>query len=396
MDYNLVFDAEILKLKNDNRYRVFKQINRDTCTFPVVKDDKNRDIAVWCSNDYLGLGVHKDVINAAVAANLQYGTGSGGTRNISGTNNAISFLEDSVAKLCQKESGLVFTSGYVANVGAISAIAKIMPKIVVFSDEKNHASIISGIRYNNMQKHVFRHNDIKHLEELMSQYAAEVPKIIIFEGVYSMDGTMANVPEICKIAKKYNALTYIDEVHAVGIYGDRGGGIANLQNAESEIDIIQGNFAKGLGVMGGYIAGKSNIVDAIRCVSSDFIFTTSLPPALCMAACKAIEIAMSKEGELLRIKHSDVVFKTRQALLNKGLKVLDCQTHIIPVIIGDARLAEQISNDLYNIHQIYVQHINYPTVAVGEERLRITPTPWHTDEMITDLAEKLASELFKK
>ncbi len=392
MDYKALFEFEVLKLKKENRYRIFKQINRNPLTFPIAQNDQGKNITVWCSNDYLGLGVNKNVVQATAEATLKYGAGSGGTRNISGTNSPIFLLEKNVALLCQQESALVFTSGYVANVGAISAITKIIKDIIVFSDEKNHASIIAGIKINSVTKHIFRHNDIAHLKELIAQYPLETPKIIIFEGVYSMDGTISDVNAICQIAKQYNALTYIDEVHAVGLYGERGAGIVNLCNAENKIDIIQGNFAKGLGVIGGYIAGKSGIIDAIRCICSDFIFTTSLPPALCVAASKSIEIVMSEEGKILRQTHQQVVNKTKNAIAKKGLNIMPSSSHIIPIMIANAQVAEQISYNLYNKHNIYVQNINYPTVPKGQERLRITPTPWHSDKMIDNLAEALFIE----
>ncbi len=391
MNYNALFDSKIDKLKIENRYRVFKEINRNSDTFPIATDTNGNKITVWCSNDYLGLGVHKNIVKAALNAINEYGVGSGGTRNIGGTHREIIELENSVAKLNQQEAGLVFTSGFVANVGTISAIIKMIPDIIVFSDEKNHASIINGIKSNNAEKHIFKHNDMLHLEELVSQYSVDKPKIIIFEGVYSMDGTIGNILEIVKIAKKYNCLTYVDEVHSVGLYGSRGAGITNLFDLENDIDIIQGNFAKGLGVVGGYIAGKKNIIDAIRSYSSDLIFTTSLPPAICAAAKKSIEIVMSSEGLSLRNNQMIVVKKTKELLSQNGLYDIkkDNPTHIIPIIIGDAKKAEQISQNLYNNHAIYVQNINYPTVSVGSERLRITPTPYHTDFMINDLVKSL-------
>ncbi len=392
--YNNIFNKKLEQIKIENRYRVFKEINRNSDTFPVVTDKNGNKITLWCSNDYLGLGVHPEVIKIASETILNSGVGSGGTRNIGGTHSYIVNLEESVAKLNNKDSGLIFTSGFVANVGAISTITKLIPDIIVFSDEKNHSSIISGIKINKVEKHIFKHNDMLHLEELISKYPIETPKIIIFEGVYSMDGTVGNVVEIVKIAKKYNALTYIDEVHAVGLYGNRGGGITNLFHLEDDIDIIQGNFAKGLGIVGGYIAGKKNIIDAIRSYSSDFIFTTSLPPAICMAAIKSIEIVMSDEGLNLRIKHQDIVQKTKKLLIENKLYDIknDNPTHIIPIIIGDAKKAEEISQNLYNKHKIYVQNINYPTVNKGEERLRITPTPYHTQNMIIELVNALNNQ----
>ncbi len=386
MNYDTIFDLAISDIKRDNNYRIFKEINRDTSCFPIVKDKNGREIVIWCSNDYLGFGIHPAVVKSAVFAMEKRGVGSGGTRNIGGTHSAIVNLENSVSKLNQKPASLIFTSGYVANVGAISAITKMIPDIIVFSDAKNHSSIIAGIKVNCVKRHIFRHNDMAHLEELITQYPFEKPKIIIFEGVYSMDGSIGKVTEICKIAKKYNALTYIDEVHAVGLYGDRGAGIVNLLNEENNIDIIQGNFAKGLGVIGGYVSGKANIIDAIRSTSGHFIFTTSLPPAICEAAIKAVEIAMSPEGAELRLRHQEVVRKVKEAL------VINSESHIIPIIIGDPKKTETISHNLYH-KGIYVQHINYPTVEKGTERLRITPTPYHTDEMIEDLKLKLQMEL---
>lgn len=399
MKYQDIFLSKIDQIKKENRYREFKIIDKNASRFPIVFDKKtDKDITIWCSNDYLGMSVNKDVINAFIDSVKKTGVGSGGTRNISGTTKEIVDLEEKIAKFHNKESGLVFTSGYISNLATISALASIMPDLIIFSDEKNHASIISGIRQNKSQKHIFKHNNLEDLEDLISQYSKDTPKLIIFEGVYSMDGSYPNITRIVEIAKKYNALTYIDEVHAVGLYGKSGGGISQLFGLEKEIDIIEGTFAKSFGVIGGYICTDEIIKDAIRSVGSSFIFTTSLPPAICSAILKSIDIVSSEEGNLLREKHFENVFEIKSRLVKSAIlkeEQKEINTHIIPIVIGDSRKTNDISLKLFDDYQIYVQPINYPTVPIGQERLRITTSPLHTKDMIDLMIDGLCFFLGK-
>lgn len=388
MDYQSYFKNSIDKLNQENRYREFLDISRLRGRFPLALNNKNnREIVVWCSNDYLGLGQNKKAIAAAAKAAKQLGIGSGGTRNISGTNLPLTELEKETATLHNKEAALVFSSGYTANDATICALAKIIPDLVVFSDQKNHASIINGIKNSRLEKHIFYHNDMNHLESLLKLYDLNRPKLIIFESVYSMDGDFSNIAEIIKLAKKYQALTFIDEVHGVGLYGKNGGGVAQKLGLENEIDIIQGTYAKAFGSVGGYIAATKNIVDAIRSYAAGLIFTTSLPPMVTAATISNIRYLKrsSVKRNLLQKKA-----KNLKALLEKNnIKVIPNQSHIVSIIIGDAALSKEVSQILLNEYDIYIQHINYPTVAVGTERLRIIPTPLHSDEM----AEKLVSAL---
>ncbi len=389
MNYQDFFLQNIEKIKNDNRYRRFQEVKKSISSFPVME---NSNMQVWCSNDYLGMSVHPEVIKSLCATAEKRGVGSGGTRNISGTTSEIIELESNIAKFHKKESGLVFTSGYVSNLATISAITSIIPGIVIFSDQKNHASIISGIRINNVKKHIFNHNDTNHLEELIKIYPISTPKLIIFEGIYSMDSSTPNIQKIVEIAKKYNALTYVDEVHAVGLYGKSGRGISNLLNVDSEIDIIQGTFGKAFGVIGGYITASAEICDAIRLNGSSFIFTTSLPPGICAAISKSLEIVQSEAGDALRAKHFSTVKILKNGLKHRNIDYLsnpDIETHIIPVMIRNAAKAQQISRMLLEKFAIYAQHINYPTVPVGEERIRITTSPFHTAEMAEYLLNSL-------
>ncbi len=384
MNYQKLFQSVIDQLTAQNRYRDFLDISRICGQFPWAVNNKNgRKITVWCSNDYLGLGQNQLAINAAAAALKQFGVGSGGTRNISGSNHPLIELEQQVAKLHSKEAGLVFSSGYVANEAAISSLAKIIPNLVIFSDQKNHASIISGIKHSKLEKQIFRHNDMEHLEELLKSYPFERPKIIIFESVYSMDGHFGKASEIINLAKKYQTLTYIDEVHGVGIYGKNGAGLCEELGLADQIDIIQGTFAKAFGGVGGYIAASGTIIDAIRSVASGFIFTTSMPPSIAAAVKANIQHIINSPS--LRELHRQKVLKLKQKLAENNIKIINNQSHIISVMINDALKAKQISQSLLENHNIYIQHINYPTVAVGSERLRIIITPLHSDEMIDDL-----------
>jgi 5-aminolevulinate synthase len=393
MDYRGYFEDAVDALRAEKRYRVFADLERIAGKFPraVYRDqsDNEREITIWCSNDYLGMGQHPKVITAMQETAAKLGAGAGGTRNISGTNRPLVELERSLADLHRKESALVFTSGFVSNEAAISTIARLLPDCVIFSDQLNHASMIQGVRQSGMQKVIFRHNDVAHLRELLAGVDRKRPKLIVFESVYSMDGDIAPIKEICDLAEEFGALTYIDEVHAVGMYGPRGGGIADREGLMERIDIIEGTLAKGFGVMGGYVAANRAIIDAIRSYAPEFIFTTALPPALCAAARASIEHLKGNGEE--RLQHQRQAALTKVILADAGLPVLKTETHIVPVMVGDARLCKAASDMLLEKHNIYIQPINYPTVPKGTERLRITPTPLHTDEMIIELRHALVS-----
>jgi len=393
MDYRGIFEDAVDTLRQEKRYRVFADLERVAGRFPaaVYRDaaGNTREITIWCSNDYLGMGQHPNVIAAMQETAGKLGVGAGGTRNISGTNRPLVELEHSLADLHRKEAALVFTSGFVSNEAAISTIARLMPDCVILSDQLNHASMIQGVRQSGMEKRIYRHNDVAHLRELLSSIDRKRPKLIAFESVYSMDGDVSPVKEICDLAEEFGALTYIDEVHAVGLYGPRGGGIADREGLMERIDIIEGTLAKGFGVMGGYIAANRAIVDAVRSYAPEFIFTTALPPALCAAARASIEHLKASDEE--RNAQQRQAARLKSMLVAAGLPVLPTSTHIVPVIVGDARLCKAASDLLLDKHAIYIQPINYPTVPKGTERLRITPTPLHTDEMIDTLAKALAS-----
>ena len=393
MDYRGIFEDAVDALRQEKRYRVFADIERIAGKFPraVFRDtaDNAREITIWCSNDYLGMGQHPTTIAAMQDAAGKLGVGAGGTRNISGTNRPLVELERSLADLHRKEAALVFTSGFVSNEAAISTIARLMPDCVIFSDQLNHASMIQGVRQSGMQKHIFRHNDLKHLRDLLAATDRHRPKLIVFESVYSMDGDVAPVAEICDLAEEFSAMTYIDEVHAVGLYGPRGGGIADREGLTDRLDIIEGTLAKGFGVMGGYIAANKAIIDAVRSYAPEFIFTTALPPALCAAARASIEHLKVSGQE--RDMHQRQVRRTKDMLAEAGLPVMTTATHIVPLMVGDARLCKAASDKLLDRHNIYIQPINYPTVPKGTERLRITPTPLHDDGMIAELRDALVA-----
>jgi 5-aminolevulinate synthase len=393
MDYRGIFEDAVDTLRQEKRYRVFADIERVAGRFPaaIYRDqaDNAREITIWCSNDYLGMGQHPKVIAAMQEAAEKLGVGAGGTRNISGTNRPLVELERSLADLHRKEAALVFTSGFVSNEAAISTIGRLMPDCLILSDQLNHASMIQGVRQSGMEKKIFRHNDIAHLRELLVAAGRGRPKLICFESVYSMDGDVASIKEICDLAEEFGALTYIDEVHAVGMYGPRGGGIADREGLMDRIDIIEGTLAKGFGTMGGYIAANRAIVDAVRSYAPEFIFTTALPPALCAAAKTSIEHLKTSDAE--RTAQQRQAQRTKDVLTAAGLPVMPTDTHIVPVIVGDARLCKAASDLLLDKHNIYIQPINYPTVPKGTERLRITPTPLHTDAMIDTLAKALVS-----
>lgn len=393
MDYRGFFEDAVDTLRQEKRYRVFADLERIAGRFPraIFRDaaDNQREITIWCSNDYLGMGQHPVTIAAMQDTAAKLGVGAGGTRNISGTNRPLVELERSLADLHRKEAALVFTSGFVSNEAAIATIARLLPDCVIFSDQLNHASMIQGVRQSGMEKKIFRHNDTGHLRELLASVDRKRPKLIVFESIYSMDGDVAPIAEICDLAEEFGALTYIDEVHAVGMYGPRGGGVAERDGLMGRIDIIEGTLAKGFGVMGGYIAANQAIIDAVRSYAPEFIFTTALPPALCAAARASIEhlkgSSVEREGQQRQAQ------LTKDILGDAGLPVLKTDTHIVPIIVGDARLCKAASDMLLEKHNIYIQPINYPTVPKGTERLRITPTPLHTDEMIIELRHALVS-----
>ncbi len=389
-DYNLAFTNELEQIKAEGRYRNFIGLKRQANNFPMAHwQPLQKEVVMWCINDYLGMSQHPVVVDAAIKSILDNGVGSGGTRNIGGNNLSIMALEKELADLHQKDSALVFTSGYVSNDATLSALAKVMPDLVFFSDEYNHASMIAGIKNSKAEKLIYKHINADHLEELLESVDINRPKVIAFESAYSMDGLISPIKKICELAKKYNALTYIDEVHSVGLYGRRGAGIANMLGLESEIDIIQGTLAKAYGVIGGYITGSSQLVDAVRSVSSGFIFTTSLPPAISDAARASINYLKNSDEE--RMKHQTVVTKVKNSLQGNGIKYIANNSHIIPLVIGDPDLTRKASNILLEKHDIFVQHINFPTVPRGTERLRLTPTPAHTDAMIEQLSKSLVS-----
>jgi len=393
MDYRGIFEDAVDALRQEKRYRVFADLERIAGRFPraVYRDqsDNAREITIWCSNDYLGMGQNDGVIAAMQETAGRLGVGAGGTRNISGTNRPLVELERSLADLHRKEAALVFTSGFVSNEASIATIARLLPDCIIFSDQLNHASMIQGVRQSGMTKQIFRHNDVAHLRELLAAVDRKRPKLIAFESVYSMDGDVAPINEICDLAQEFGALTYIDEVHAVGMYGPRGGGMAEREGLMERIDIIEGTLAKGFGVMGGYIAANRAIIDAVRSYAPEFIFTTALPPALCAAARASIEHLKVSSAE--REGHQRQAQLTKDMLADAGLPVLPSRTHIVPLIVGDARLCKAASDMLLEKHNIYIQPINYPTVPKGTERLRITPTPLHTDEMIIELRHALVS-----
>tara|TARA_B110000914_G_scaffold178549_1_gene160367 strand:+ start:564 stop:1760 length:1197 start_codon:yes stop_codon:yes gene_type:complete len=381
------FQSVVDDLKSDNNYRVFNDIVRERGDFPhAIWYSKYaiKDIVNWCSNDYLGMGQNKIVIDAMHTALDQTGAGSGGTRNIGGTSHYHVALELELAKLHTKESALLFTSAFVANEWSLISLKKIIPDIVFLSDSKNHASLIQGIRHSGAAKLIWQHNDMEQLEALLEQVTAsnQVP-CIVFESVYSMDGDVSPIEKICDLADRYGAMTYIDEVHAVGLYGEHGAGYLEKLGVQDRVDIVNGTLGKAYGVTGGYIAGEGIVIDAIRSVASGFIFTTSMSPVLCAGALASIKYL--KDHNDLRVQHQAVAAKFKEKLQEAGIEVLDdACTHIIPVMVRDAKLCKHISDRLLNEHGIYVQPINYPTVAVGAERLRFAPTPLHTDAMIDD------------
>jgi 5-aminolevulinate synthase len=393
MQYRQIFENAIGQLKSEQRYRVFADLERDTDRFPHAtwRPDNGpaRDVTIWCSNDYLGMGVNPDVIKAMKAAATKHGAGAGGTRNISGTSHPLVMLEAELADLHGKDAALVFNSGWISNLAAISTIADLLPNCLILSDALNHNSMIEGVRRSSAERKIWRHNDVAHLDELLAAQPLERAKLIVFESLYSMDGDIAPIKEICDLAEKYNAMTYIDEVHAVAMYGERGGGVAEREGQMHRIDVIEGTLAKGFGVVGGYIAATPAICDAVRSFAPSFIFSTALPPAVCAAAMQSVRIAKARPE--LRMAHQRQSWLTKHALMRAGLPVMANESHIVPVMVGDAQLCKAASDMLLDRHSIYIQPINYPTVPRGAERLRITPTPHHGDAHITHLVDSLVN-----
>jgi 5-aminolevulinate synthase len=393
MDYERRFEEAITRLKTEQRYRTFADLERDASRFPMAlwrpegEQDRPREVTVWCSNDYLGMGGHPDVIEASARAARAHGAGAGGTRNISGTHHPIVQLEAELADLHGKPAALVFTSGWISNLAAISTIASLLPNCLILSDALNHNSMIEGVKRSGCEKKVWRHNDAAHLEELLAAEPLDRAKIVVFESLYSMDGDIAPIADILDVAEKYNAMTYIDEVHAVGLYGPRGGGLSEREGLAHRIDVIEGTLAKGFGSLGGYVAANAAVVDAVRSYAPQFIFTSTLPPSVAASAAAAVRHLKRSQSE--RERHQQMAKLTKHALRAAGLPVMDNPSHIVPVFVGDAQKCKAASKLLLERHAIYIQPINYPTVARGTERLRITPTPAHNEAQVADLVESL-------
>ncbi len=391
MDYNRVFSQAIKRLHEEGRYRVFIDILRNKGAYPNARcfagHNGPKPITVWCSNDYLAMGQHPDVIEAMEEALHDVGAGSGGTRNIGGNTHLHVGLESELADWHDKQGALLFTSGYISNEATLSTLGKLLPGCIVFSDELNHASMIAGIRNANCEKQIYRHNDLAHLEELLAAAAPETPKLIAFESIYSMDGDVADIAAICDLAETYNALTYCDEVHAVGMYGPKGGGITDRDGVADRVTIIEGTLAKAVGVMGGYIAADQTIIDVIRSYAPGFIFTTSLSPVLVAGALASVKHLKTSSEERDAQQASAATLKSM--FYEAGLPIMDSTTHIVPLMVGDPVKAKRISDILLAEYGVYVQPINYPTVPRGTERLRFTPGPTLTEEMMRELTGAL-------
>lgn len=386
VDYEGHFREAVRQVRAEGRYRVFAELSRRAGDFPHAvwhSPAGPRDIVIWCSNDYLGMGQHPAVIEAAVAALRAHGAGAGGTRNIAGTGRLHVELERELADLHGKPAALVMTSGYVANEAALSTIAGLLPGCILFSDENNHASMIAGIRHSRADKRIFRHNDLADLDAKLAAADRAAPRLVAFESVYSMDGDLGDIAGITDVARRHDAMTYLDEVHAVGLYGPRGGGIAEMQGLASRVDVIQGTLAKAYGGMGGYVAGSAALIDAIRSSASGFIFTTALPPALAAGALAAVRHLKASGAE--RQRHQERAATVRRRLAEAGLPVMPSQSHIVPVLVGEPVRCKAASDELLDRHGIYIQPINYPTVPRRTERLRVTPSPLHDDREIDRL-----------
>ncbi len=391
MNYDTFFATALSRLKNEQRYRVFADLERVAGRFPHAiwhsPGGDRREVVIWCSNDYLGMGQHPKVIGAMVATAGRLGAGAGGTRNIAGTNHPLVELEHELADLHRKQAALVFTSGYVSNQTGIATIARLIPGCLILSDELNHNSMIEGVRQSGCEKQIWRHNDADHLERLLQAAGQDRPKLIVFETVYSMDGDVAPMHRICDLAERYGAMTYADEVHTVGMYGARGAGLAERDGVMDRIDVLEGTLAKAFGGVGGYIAGNSALIDAVRSYAPGFIFTTALPPSICAAATAAIRHLKASNWE--RERHQERAARVKAVLNAAALPVMPSDTHIVPVLVGDPEKCKAASDLLLTEHGIYIQPINYPTVPRGMERLRITPSPYHDDALTDALAEAL-------
>jgi 5-aminolevulinate synthase len=390
-DYDGLFGSKLQEKKEDNSYRVFKTVQRLAQDYPKAENyftsadgqiREMKEVTIWCANDYLGMSRHPDVLQAARMTLEKYGVGAGGTRNISGNGILHEALEAALADLHNKDAALLFTSCFNANDTTLTVLGNSLPNMIYFSDKGNHRSMIDGVRHSGAKKQIFRHNDIQHLEELLSATDPSTPKIVAFETVYSMAGTISPLKEMCDVAHKYGALTFVDEVHAVGLYGHRGAGVAEELDLLDHVDIVSGTLGKAFGVHGGYIAGSKNLVDMVRSFGAGFIFTTSLPPVNVAAALTSIQILKGQEGRMLRAGHRSSVKKVKTRLISEGIPIAHAPSHIIPIEVNEAKACQAVCDELLNDQGIYVQAINYPTVNRGEEKLRVTPSPHHTDKMI--------------